>query len=251
MFNAQNSILRCINSVTSQTYEGDIEIIVINDGSTDKSQIIIEEFIKGHHFNNINIILVNQKNGGVSAARNTGLKLVSGKFIAFLDSDDEWLPDKLKMQLNILNKNQNIDFLGGLTGKSYKSNRLLEIPLFKLFFKNYFQPSTVIFKKEVLNLVGYFDESQNYAEEGNYFMRVAKNFRCVLLNEKVVNYGQGKLAFGISGLSANLREMEKGELKNLRFAYKEGYMNIFILCIAIFYSLCKYLRRIIIIKFLN
>ncbi|MEY2701459.1 MAG: hypothetical protein RLY43_79 [Bacteroidota bacterium] len=251
MFNSQNSINRCINSVFKQTYKGLIEIIVVNDGSTDSSKYIVEQIIKSNLSNNCSLKLVNQDNRGVSAARNTGLKLVTGQFIALLDSDDEWLPNKLKDQLDIMFKDDNIDFLGGLIGKTYKGQRLLEIPLYKLFFKNYFQPSTVIFKKEVLSLVGYFDESQNYAEEGNYFMRVAKNFRCVLLNEKVVLYGQDKLAFGISGLSANLKEMEKGELKNLRFAYKEDYMNAFIFYFAIFYSLCKYLRRIMIIKFIN
>ena len=118
-----------------------------------------------------------------------------------------------------------------------------------MIFKNYFQPSTVIFKKEVFDSVGFFDESQNYAEEGNYFIRIAKMFKCVLLNEQLVNYGQGKDSFGVSGLSANLKEMEKGELRNLRFALRKNYISFFTYLIAITYSILKYIRRILIVKF--
>ncbi len=249
MFNAENTIFRCINSVFNQTFKGEIEIIVINDGSTDNSKAILEQIILSNHLTHIKIKLIDQKNSGVSAARNIGLKLVTGQLVALLDSDDEWLPHKLEKQINILNNNFDIDFLGGLIYEKINKNVLTEIPLFKLFFKNYFQPSTVIFKKEIIDKIGYFDESQNYAEEGNYFMRIAKNFRCFLLNEQVVNYGQGKLGFGISGLSANLIEMEKGELRNLRFALKEGYMNFPLFLTAVIFSILKYFRRILIVKF--
>lgn len=249
MYNSENTIAICINSVLNQTYIGEIEIIIINDGSKDNSKLIVEELIN-NNLRNIEIKLINKDNGGVSSARNVGLALAKGKYIALLDSDDEWLSEKLEKQLKVFSDDREISFVGGLIYKpTLIKQEIIEIPVSKLIFKNYFQPSTVMFKKDVLDMVGFFDESQKYAEEGNYFMRIAKLFKCILLNEQLVNYGQGKVGFGVSGLSANLKEMEKGELRNLKFAYKQNYISFFTYFIAINFSILKYIRRILIVKF--
>ena len=249
MYNAENTIATCINSVLNQTYKGEIEIIIINDGSKDNSKLIVEELIN-NNLKNINIKLINKNNGGVSTARNAGLALAKGKYIALLDSDDEWLSEKLEKQLKVFSDDRGISFIGGLIYKpTIIKQEIIEITVSKLIFKNYFQPSTVMFKKEVVDKVGFFDESQKYAEEGNYFMRIANLFNCVLLNEQLVNYGQGKVGFGVSGLSANLKEMEKGELRNLKFAYLQNYISFFTYFIAINFSILKYIRRILIVKF--
>lgn len=248
MYNAESSIQRCVSSVVNQTYKGSVEIIIVNDGSTDKGRLLIDDYIvKNEH---INIILINKENGGVSSARNEGMKVSSGDFIAFLDSDDEWLPSKLQRQIEIFRKDNSIDFLAGIIFEApeEQNGRLREIVLKNLIFKNYFQPSTVIMKKEVYAAVGEFNESQRFAEEGNYFMRIANQFKCALLYERLIVYGDGKSGFGESGLSANLLEMEKGELLNLRFAYTNGYINGPVYILAKSYSLLKYLRRILIVK---
>lgn len=246
-YNSEKTIDTCLNSVINQTYKGEIEIIVINDGSEDNTQKIVEEIINKNK--KLSIKIINQKNAGVSKARNIGLKLANGNYIALLDSDDEWLIDKLEKQLSVFNSDPEVSFVGGLINENkIQKQELIIIPLKKLIFKNYFQPSTVIFKKNILETVGFFDENQNYAEEGNYFIRIAKHYKCVLLNEQLILYGQGKEGFGVSGLSANLKEMEKGELKNLSFAYKQNYISLFTYLIAISFSILKYIRRIIIVK---
>lgn len=248
MYNAESSIQRCVSSVVNQTYKGSVEIIIVNDGSTDNGKELIKDYkIKNEH---INIILINKKNGGVSSARNEGMKVASGDFIAFLDSDDEWLPSKLQRQMEILEKDNSIDFLAGIIFEAPEqlSGRLKVIVLKNLIFKNYFQPSTVIMKKQVYSTIREFNESQRYAEEGNYFMRIAHQFKCVLLYEKLIVYGDGKSGFGESGLSANLLEMEKGELLNLKFAYTNSYINGSVYILAKSYSLLKYVRRILIVK---
>jgi glycosyltransferase involved in cell wall biosynthesis len=248
MFNSEGTIKACINSVLNQTFEGLIEIIVINDGSNDNSKLLVEKIIK-ESSKKIDIKLINKENGGVSSARNCGMALAKGDYIALLDSDDEWLPEKLEKQLNVFNCDKSIGFIGGLIyTSSNKKKKISEIPLSKLIFKNYFQPSTVIFKKEVIKKIGFFDETQRYAEEGNYFMRIANEFRCILLNTKVVNYSQGKIGFGVSGLSANLKEMEIGELRNLKFAYQSNYISFFTYFLATLFSIIKYFRRILIVK---
>lgn len=249
MYNAEATIETCIVSVLNQTYKGEIEIIVVNDGSKDNSQRMVEEIIK----NNSSVIaiqLLNKENGGVSSARNRGLALAKGDYIALLDSDDEWLSYKIEKQLDVFFQNCEIGFVGGLINKpATDAPKTVIIPLSKLIFKNYFQPSTVMFKKEVIDTVGFFDETQKYAEEGNYFMRIASNYTCILLNEQLILYGQGKVGFGVSGLSANLKEMEKGELRNLSFAYQHNHISLLTYSVAVLYSIIKYFRRILIVKF--
>ena len=188
MYNAQESIIRCLESVIKQTYNGDMEIIVINDGSTDKSPEIVEDFIKKHP--DFKIQVINQENGGVSKARNAGLKIIKGDYIAFLDSDDAWFLDKLTHQIRILENNLNIDLLGTAFKGVYFSNipegELVNVKFKKLIFKNYFQPSTVIIKKHVIDRIGLFDESQKYAEEGNFFLRIAQKFNCFFYNNRKI-----------------------------------------------------------------
>lgn len=250
VYNAESSIIRTLNSVIKQTIKP-LEIIIIDDGSTDRSSEIINNFITSH--SNFDFIFLKKKNGGVSSARNAGLKIAKGNFVALIDSDDEWIYNKTEEQIDYLIKNDEISFIGGLIMEPNKEDKgkseLINVK--KLIFKNYFQPSTVLFKRCVMDSVGFFDEDQNYAEEGNYFMRIANLFKCVLISEKVVIYDEGKLGFGVSGLSANLLEMEKGELKNIKYAFKAGYVSVFTFTIATLYSVLKYVRRILIIKSKN
>jgi glycosyltransferase involved in cell wall biosynthesis len=246
IYNAESTIKKAIESVLNQTISV-YEIIIVNDGSTDNSDCIINSLIQSS--SGIRFQYIKKENGGVSSARNRGLIESKGDIIALLDSDDEWLSDKLEHQLSVLKENPHVHFLGGLTNHPKKNiDELLHISFEKLVFKNYFQPSTVIFRREVFKKIGLFEQHQKYAEEGNYFMRIAREFNCFLMNKKLVNYGQGKLGFGVSGLSANLWEMEKGELKNLNFAYEQKYISTFTYIIATCYSVLKFIRRIVIVK---
>lgn len=253
MYNASRTIERCLNSVAGQTYKGIYEIIVINDGSKDDSLLIVEAFIKKHKSSNIKII--DKENGGVSSARNAGMKISQGNFIAFLDSDDEWLPKKLSKQFEVFENDPDVALVGttinDMPFKRFflkKISEVTEITLKNLLFKNFFQPSTVLLKRELLNTVGFFNEKQRYAEDGNYFMRIAFKHKCVLLNDSLLNFGDGKRGFGSSGLSANIKEMEKGELKNLIYAHRNLNVNFLLFGIAVVFSVLKYIRRIIIVQ---
>lgn len=249
MYNASETIVRVLNSVRNQTLKCDYEILVINDGSKDNSKEIVEKYISEN--SGSNIILIDQLNGGVSTARNAGLRASKGELIAFLDSDDEWFSDKLEKQKQILNNNPEIDLLGcafdGLYFNKLSDGELLEIKVDQLIFKNYFQPSTVILKRKVFEYVGYFDENQKYAEEGNYFIRIAEKFNCFFCNMKVINYGDGKSGFGASGLSANLKEMHRGFIKNLKFAYSNNLISFGQYILARIVEQLKYARRIVIV----
>ena len=86
-YNAGDTIERALNSVYAQTYENTIEVIVVDDGSTDETAQIVRDRFP-------DVILIQQRNAGAAAARNSGVSAASGEWIAFLDADDEWLPEE-------------------------------------------------------------------------------------------------------------------------------------------------------------
>ena len=244
-YNSEDSILHCVDSVLAQDYLGKIEVIIVDDGSTDSTS----ELIKNKYKNNFNLRYLYKSNGGVSSARNFGIKICECDFIAFCDSDDTWHSNKLRTQIYLMLEN-NIDFLGSVLKKSNKNFFLKQVSLKMMIFKNYFQPSTVIFRKNIVSIVGYFDEDQNYAEEGNYFLRILhKGFSCYLLNLQLTTYGNGKSVFGDSGLSSKIHQMELGEIKNLIFSFRKLDVPFYLFFIAFVFSFIKYLRRIVIVNF--
>ncbi|MEP6803975.1 MAG: glycosyltransferase family 2 protein [Flavobacterium sp.] len=252
MYNSNSTILKTLNSIKNQTILP-FEVIVVDDGSTDNSSSIVEDFMYVN--SNLKIQLLKKVNGGVSTARNAGIKLAKGNWIALLDSDDEWLPNKLERQINILKENLNIDFLAtNRNGECFnkilwkKMNHLTQISPRVLLIKNFFSPPTVIFKTAIISKIGYFDEKQRYAEEGNYFIRIARQFNCYLLNESLVRTGGGKAHYGHSGLSGNLKEMEKGELKNIKDAFNLNIINYFEYLFLVSFSILKFIRRMLIVK---
>ncbi len=231
VYNAEKSIEKSLISIKNQTWNGVFEITIVNDGSTDKSAEIIEKYQQKNP--DQIITLIHQENGGVSKARNAAMKIAKGEFIALLDSDDEWLPKKTEHQLKFLHdENLEIDFISSLWNEeevsfpySIDENNLVEITLNKLLLKITGQTSTAIFKRKILENTGFFDESQRYSEDANYWMRISKKNKMVLLPEKLVIAGSGKKSFGSSGLSANLEEMEKGIQKNIKEMFQTNRIN--------------------------
>ena len=222
MYNAENTVMKALDSVRLQKGDFVFEIIVVNDGSTDASRNVVENYRKQNP--QMNIILLDQPNSGVSKARNAAMEVSGGEYIALLDSDDEWLPEKTERQMPYLvNNEENIDFISSRR-RNHKiqfpyvvgKNSFAEITFRKIMLRNEAQPSTVIFKRKILENTGFFDPNQRYAEDINYWLRISKNNKMYILDEELVLAGNGKRTFGVSGLSANLPEMEKGFQKNLR-----------------------------------
>jgi len=250
-YNAETTIIRTLTSVLNQTYPVH-EVIVVNDGSKDCTLEVVQKFISENI--SLHIRVIDKKNGGVSTARNAGIRESTGDWIAFLDSDDYWFNDKIEKQAQTLKDNPSVDLLGTARNNEKFSNfftkkidYLTPISSRLLLYKNFFSTPTVIMKKAIVNTTGYFDEKQKFAEEGDYWIRICSEHNCFLLNESLVGTDD-KPYYGHSGLSGNIKEMEKGELKNLRTAYKLGIVNYleynFLRC----YSIVKYIRRLIIVK---
>ena len=257
MYNGEKTIKKVLQSIDNQTIKSMLRaVIIVDDGSTDLSVEIVKEYKKN---TDLNIIIEQKSNGGVSTARNAGMRRAvfdfpNVKWIAFCDDDDLWLPNKLERQMDVLQDNSSIDCLGTqfnevelkIGGK--KVQKLTRGTVKDICIHNFPQPSTVIMKASIFRQMGGFDEKQKYAEDGNFFMRVAHNFNLYYLPECLIEYGFGKRAFGVNGLSGNLKGMYEGNKKNLRDMRKEGYIGVgFYYEMRVYYFL-KYLRRLVISK---
>lgn len=253
MYNSEDTIIKSLDSIKNQTaFKYILEIIVVNDGSTDRSLEIVEEY--SNENSDLNIIIIDKTNGGVSSARNRGIEEAKGEWIALLDSDDEWLKDKIERQVKCIQNNKEIDFIGGninneklkIFGKEI--NNLYKANIKDLCVKMFPQTSTAIFKRSIFEQIGGYDETQSYAEDGNYFLKICANYNYYHLPVNMVSYGNGKAGFGISGLSANLKKMHEGNIKNIKELRKNKDIGIlYYIFIYLFYNV-KYIRRILIIK---
>lgn len=248
-YNASKSIIEAIESVISQTYKTNYEIIIINDGSTDNTPELVTKYSDIHNYTNIK--LITQKNKGVAAARNTGMKNATNKWIAFLDSDDRWLPTKIEEQIKCIQNNPNIDFIG--TEKLGHTTRILwktktglsKISLKEQFIKWYPPTSTYLFKTEIINKIGYMDENLRYGEDDEFLIRILNEYSGWFLAKPLVEYDHGKPGFGHSGLSKNLKKMQIGQRCVITRAKEKKILSNFEYILARVYSEIKYLRRII------
>ncbi|PHM22112.1 glycosyltransferase family 2 protein [Xenorhabdus ehlersii] len=250
-YNAQETILNALSSVYMQQGKYDIEIIVVDDGSFDNTAQLVSNFSKKHPGY---IKLITKKNQGVASARNDGINNATGEFIAFLDSDDCWYPDKLRKQIPILKKH-GISLVGGGYHGNFQDlpteSGYFEISYDMQLRKQYFQPSTVIFKREILTHVPGFTEGRRYCEDALFFHMTCYYYRCAIITDDVIKYGDGKHPYASdNGLGSHIWEMEKGELLNFRILYTEKKLS---LCKCIFlslYSFLKFGRRVIIKYFI-
>ncbi|MEC5393802.1 glycosyltransferase family 2 protein [Bergeyella sp. RCAD1439] len=231
VYNAESTVRKSLESIVCQSVEGvEFEVVVVNDGSTDDSEREVLAFKKEHP--EIPFRYIVQENRGVSSARNAGMREATGDFFALLDADDVWLEQKTAIQLEYLtDAAMALDFLAGKrTGQKIRfpytvKGKLAKITFRKILLRNEAMPSTVIFRRKVLESTGFFKEGQCYAEDVNYWLKISLNHAMALLDEEVVFAGGGKRTFGESGLSANLEAMESGFQQNLDEMHRMGRLG--------------------------
>jgi glycosyltransferase involved in cell wall biosynthesis len=252
-YNSSNTISATLHSLKLQTYQN-FDVTIVDDGSTDETLCKVQHFINANQ--HLKILLIQQVNSGVSKARNVALNLVKGDLIAFLDSDDEWLPNKLERQIQVFTNNPEVDLLGCCRNGELYDNTfsktlkdVFPISFKMLLFKMFFITPTVIFKRDILKDIGFFNESKKYCEDADYFIKICYTKKCFMLNESLVITGGGKAHFGERGLSSNLIEMEKGELANFKDIFLRKQINIIEYAIIYCFSVFKFFRRILFVLF--
>jgi GT2 family glycosyltransferase len=176
-FNRCHLVQQALDSVLAQTFN-DLEIIVVDDGSTDGTDQALTQY-------GDRIRYVWQENQGESAARNHGIALAKGRYIAFLDSDDLWRPDKLTRQIALLERSadiglvfcqaQMIDERGWvIPGPPIGAESEHVRPDFEnLCRRNFIAPSTVVMRRTLLDATGGFDETIRYGEDWDLWLRCA------------------------------------------------------------------------------
>ena len=244
MYNSKDTIKSAIESVLNQTYKEPIEIIVVNDGSKDGCEKIVEKMIINNQTNRT-IKLINKPNGGVSSARNRGIKEANGEYIAFLDSDDMWHPQKLELVFEAL-KDDSIKFIGhsytleNNFDKKFNLEKLSKVSFTKLLLKNFAVTPSIIIKKEICE---YFDEKMTHTEDHELWLRTALKADVYYLDLPLTTLGRPQLSQG--GLSSNKWAMRKGELKMYKniIRYKKSLTLLY--PFLVIFSLAKHLRHII------
>jgi glycosyltransferase involved in cell wall biosynthesis len=211
------------------------ELIVIDDGSSDGTWEDLQALAAVTK--PTRIIVQRQQNAGPSAARNAGARLATGEFIAFLDSDDTWHEEKTARQLAVFESQPDIALVGCVDQGMgvFPGKRIVPIGIDRLLYRNYFLTPGVMVRRKAFAAIGGFAEDMNRCEDLDLWLRIATAHRCVLLNEVLMTCDGGKRSFGQSGLSADLRAMQSGELQALRrWHERDGstpkYLYALVLC---------------------
>ena len=243
-FNSSKTIEKSILSVLDQTIYPR-EIICVDDGSQDNTVNIIFRLKKK---SKIDIKIISQLNSGPSVARNKGILLSKSKYIAFLDSDDVWDKDKLKIQYDLMEKD-NLSFtfhlyspLGDFDLNKYKlKNKCKSISISKFIFKQYIATPTVMALREGFIA---FNENLSHCED----------YLCWIIN----NEGKKKIFFidyplasgfkkpiGDSGLSSNIYAMHKGFITANMILFRDNKINLLFLILSLVFEYLKFPFRYI------
>jgi glycosyltransferase involved in cell wall biosynthesis len=194
-YNLAAYLEEAIQSALNQTYQN-MEIIVVDDGSTDNTRELVT------HLASPKINYIFQENHGAGAARNTGIRASTGRYIAFLDADDIWLPRKLELQLKVMESSPwasviycDMYFTGAtdniLTETFFQQ---LKWPpprgkvLDKMAIRSFGIPSTLLIKRDVFEKIGLFDEGLPYCDDYDMLLRMAAYIEFETLPTPLVKY---------------------------------------------------------------
>lgn len=195
MFNSERWIESTLRSVQNQSYRS-WECIVINDGSTDNSRLLLEKFVS----NDSRFKLINTNNQGVAKARNLGISNALGEFLAFLDADDIWLPNKLELQLKSLTNDTIADYTlaNYIIFKDSTLKIVARVHLKKLntMVRHWFDftgdgpaaASTLMIKRASITRVGGYNAELRSTADLDLMLRLQKKFKYVPTKEMLVGY---------------------------------------------------------------
>jgi glycosyltransferase involved in cell wall biosynthesis len=228
-YNAAWCVRKAIDSVLAQDYH-DRELIVVNDGSTDDTVSVLASYGSA-------IRVIHQPNGGMSNARNAGIRAARGEFLAFLDSDDWWLPQKLGRQVGLLRAQPDLGFCSCAARVENPEGRLLNLwgcPAWKgsfvahLFGSSADVPgscSAVLARRALVLQVGAFDETLRGAEDPDLWIRLAavSDYSCLPEPMVVILRRPGSVSRNLEAMRESTLRMMKKNRHLLPSALQGGY----------------------------
>jgi len=251
-FRCAATIGRAVASVAAQRAQAK-EVILIDDCSHDGTLEELFHLQKSYPEGWIKVI-AQTANGGAGSARNSGWNAVSQPYIAFLDADDTWHQDKLRIQYETMCANPEVALSGHAYSWSTEDSVLPgipEIPHLKkikaahLLLKNRFSTPTVMLKRDIPFR---FIEGKRYCEDYDLWLQIVLGGYHAIFIEAPLTY-LFKAPFGDSGLSAQLWKMELGELDAYFHLYRKNKINSLLLLFVACWSISKYLLRLAIVLF--
>lgn len=256
-FNRQDTLLRALDSVKNQSFQ-DLEIITVDDGSCDDSYALVEQYRCKHP--ELTMRNIRQSNAGPSSARNAGVRASRGKYVAFLDSDDSWLPEKLALQMARMKAEPDLMMIGtNYIVQPEGGHRRVAFPRQKHFirgsyrrmlFKIFLCMPTVLVDRQVFTRHGiWFREGKNHGEDALFFLMVARQFSTGRLHEPLTCIH--KQMYGQDGLSANMRELLRNDLDNVAIlAWEPDHpgkrMNPFLAYFLMGFMYLKHIKRVLV-----
>lgn len=202
VYNGSAFLDRSIGSVLKQSY-ANWEIIIVDDHSSDNSSEVVKKYLNDKRI----ILKQNDCNKGIAASRNLALKQAKGDFIAILDQDDEWLPQKLEKQMCLFNSldstfglvycNTKVQFENGHVQpfkKDIAPRQSIEENFKKLYLTNYISSLTVVFRKECIQKVGYFNENIQWGgDDYDLWLRISAQYKFAFVDEVLcIRHEHGK-----------------------------------------------------------
>jgi glycosyltransferase involved in cell wall biosynthesis len=193
VYNNQPYVAAAVRSVLAQTHPPS-EVIVVDDGSTDGTAEALEPYRNSVKY-------VYQENRGEPAARNRGIREAASEYIAFLDGDDLWLPNKLELQAEYLGGHSDCALVytdmstfdeHGIIDVSVKNRFRMILPSGRifpaLFMRALFGSGSVVFRKECVDKVGYFDEDLLVGSDYEMWLRISRNFELGVVDKPLLMY---------------------------------------------------------------
>ena len=224
-YNAAAYLPYAIESVIAQTYPS-WEIVIVNDGSTDHTCAVVDSYRSKL---GDKLQYIDQPNGGMSAARNAGMRTARGEFIAMLDADDVWLPHRLARGIQVLDadpetgmvhaKVVRIDIHGSITGQLKVEAQYLSGRIARHIYtrRAHIVCATVIFRKSCLETAGCFDEAMQATEDRDLWFRIALRYKVAFIDEVLAHY-----RLSSTSVTSNLDRMLNGQLYFVAKHYKSG-----------------------------
>ncbi len=242
-----DALRRALDSIQNQSLKPS-QIIVVDDASSDRNA---DKICGAARLKNIQLITL-EKNVGPGGARNAGIAASGEPFVAFLDADDEWHPEKLERQMSVMLKpdapllsGHEKSFNGAPWTKFSESVKLSPIQRQSILFSNCASISTVIIKRDAIK----YGFPQAYAGEDYVFVaaNVLSGVSSVLLDQPLAR--AHKQPFGAGGLSGRMHAMQLGEIRARNFLLKQRLITHGEYAIVFVWSVLKYFRRLAIISF--
>lgn len=188
-YNYSHFVCEAVGSAIKQTFD-DREIIVVDDGSTDNTKETLLPYMS-------KIKYIYQENKGLPGARNTGIGAAEGEYIALLDSDDRWIPERLEWGVSVLDRNPEVGlvfsdyYLNDGKNSRIKVARPPKRDMFEnLLLYNFIPCPTVLFRKKCLDEVGLFDESlaRLGSEDWDLWLKIAKKYKFFYIDRPLAIY---------------------------------------------------------------